>query len=123
MVDSAAVRATARSRTPGWRPARVRRVAGAVACAALLGVLAVVVDRVRDGASLADAWAEATPSTAGFEHAILAAGEQVSTLEPMLLRLAETQPPVVQFGAAVALLMPATVGMGASLPILARALR
>jgi spermidine synthase len=41
---------------------------------------------------------------------------------PMLLRLAETQPPVVQFGAAVALLMPATVGMGASLPILARAL-
>jgi spermidine synthase len=41
---------------------------------------------------------------------------------PVLLRLAETQPPAVQFVSAVGLLMPATVGMGASLPILARAL-
>ena len=41
---------------------------------------------------------------------------------PFLLRLAETQAPVVQFATAVALLMPATIGMGASLPILARAL-
>jgi len=42
---------------------------------------------------------------------------------PFLLRLADTQAPVVQFASAVALLLPATVGMGASLPILTRALR
>ncbi len=41
---------------------------------------------------------------------------------PFLLRLGETQAPVPQFGLAIALLMPATIGMGASLPILARAL-
>ncbi len=41
---------------------------------------------------------------------------------PFLLRLAETQSPVAQFGAAIVLLMPATIGMGASLPVLARAL-
>ncbi len=41
---------------------------------------------------------------------------------PFLLRLGEAQSPPVQFGVAIALLMPATIGMGASLPILARAL-
>jgi spermidine synthase len=41
---------------------------------------------------------------------------------PGLLRMAESPSPVAQFCAAIALLMPATVGMGASLPILTRAL-
>jgi spermidine synthase len=40
---------------------------------------------------------------------------------PHLLRLAEVPDPAVQFAAAIGLLLPATIGMGASLPILARA--
>lgn len=42
---------------------------------------------------------------------------------PFLLRLAQDQPPALQFAAAVVLLLPATVGMGASLPVLTRALK
>jgi spermidine synthase len=41
---------------------------------------------------------------------------------PHLLRMVESPSAVTQFCAAIALLMPATVGMGASLPILTRAL-
>ncbi|MCG6924029.1 MAG: hypothetical protein LJF30_01705 [Acidobacteria bacterium] len=41
---------------------------------------------------------------------------------PFLLRLGEAQSAPVQFGVAIALLMPATIGMGASLPVLTRAL-
>jgi len=51
--------------------------------------LAAVRDRVRDGARLADAWADAGATVSDFERSLLAAAERTSTVEPMLERLAE----------------------------------
>lgn len=45
-----------------------------------------------------------------------------SLITPYLLRLTAAASPVVQFGAAVLIFLPATIAMGASLPILSRAL-
>jgi spermidine synthase len=95
-----------------------------------LGATAVAVGAVL-GAFMAGmavgAWLAGRPSVARVDpvltYALLEGWAGLYGLAtPFLLRLAETQPPVVQFGAAVTLLMPATIGMGASLPILARAL-
>lgn len=50
--------------------------------------LAGVRDRVREGGSLADAVAEASPSVTGFEKAIIEAAERSATVTQMLERLA-----------------------------------
>jgi spermidine synthase len=95
-----------------------------------LGATAVAVGAVLGafmGGMAVGAWLAGRPSVARVDpvvaYALLEGWAGLYGLAtPFLLRLVETQPPLVQFGSAVALLMPATVGMGASLPILARAL-
>jgi general secretion pathway protein F len=52
-------------------------------------VLAGVRDRVREGAALAAAWTEASPSVTAFEQAVLEAAERSATLGEMLERLAD----------------------------------
>jgi type II secretory pathway component PulF len=51
------------------------------------GILAGVRDRVREGGSLADAFAEASESTSAFERAIVEVAERSGALETMLGRL------------------------------------